>query len=95
MDADLIVGILVHQPDPVASSEHVEEEHDEEELHQGVLICIQEAKAVNERNLSIEDQMSRIAVECLRRDQEPVVILLGIIVAENSVYELVDIVIYA
>ena len=52
MDADCIVLVLSHQSDPYDRSHQVNEEHDEEKLHERVLVAIQETEAIYEGNLA-------------------------------------------
>lgn len=47
MKADLVLVVLAHEADPVEDTDGVNEEHDEVELQEGVLVRIQEAKAVH------------------------------------------------
>ena len=53
MNADPVFAILVHQFNPVATEKHVDEEHNEVELHERVLISIQETEAVDEGDLTV------------------------------------------
>ena len=56
MNADPVLAILVHQFDPVATKKHVDEEHHKVELHERVLISIQETETVDKGDLTVEDQ---------------------------------------
>ena len=85
MDTDLVLLILVHESDPVATCEHVEEEHDEEELHEGVLIRVQEAKTVHKGYLTIENQMSRLLIKGIRWEKDPVIICFSVIIFTKDI----------
>ena len=63
MDAHLVVQVLSHQSDPVTRREQVDKEHDQEKLHQWVLVRVQETKAVDEGYLALDQQMGLAWVE--------------------------------
>ena len=65
VDADLVVGVFAHETDPISSGHEIEKEHDKEELHEWVLVCIQKAKAVDEGDLSADQQVRLLLVELL------------------------------
>ena len=74
MDADLIIRMLSHEVDPVCCSDEVDEKHDEEKLHQRILISVQEAKTVDEGDLAADKEVRLLSIELLlSRCKDPAV----------------------
>ena len=65
MEADLVVFVLSHELDPADGGNKVDEEHDQEELHEWILISIQIAIAVRKGHLSLDQKVNLLQVELL------------------------------
>ena len=57
--------MLAHKVYPVSCSNEVDEKHDEEKLHQRILISIQEAKTIDEGDLAADKEVGLLRIELL------------------------------
>ena len=66
--------MLAHKVYPVSRGDEVDEKHDEEKLHEWILISVQEAKTVDEGDLAADEEVSLLSIELLlSRCKDPAV----------------------
>ena len=52
-----------HKSDKQCSYCHIHKEHDLEEIHERVLVCIQEPEAIDELNLTLDEKMGLVSID--------------------------------
>ena len=79
MNVHLVFLVLPHQTDPNQRAYHVNEKHDEEKLHQRVLVCIEVPIAIHKFDLAFDQQVRLLCIESLLGLKSPALLVICIL----------------